>query len=66
MRPKVQIVTYDLPKHLSHVFDAQQSGLALFPPFSWSLLYGEAARLGGEPLSGAVSRHFLPLHSQAI
>jgi hypothetical protein len=32
--------------------------LCLFFPFSWSLLYGEAARLCGERLSGGVSRHF--------
>ena len=43
--PKVQIATYALPKNLSHFFCAQSSGLCLFPPCSWSLLYGEAARL---------------------
>jgi len=43
--PKVQIATYALPKNLSHFFCAQSSGLCPFPPCSWSLLYGEAAKL---------------------
>jgi len=64
--PKVQIATYALPKNLSHILCTKQSGICLFPPFSWSLLYGEVARLCGDQSSRGVSRNFLPLHSQAI
>jgi len=58
--PKVQIATYALPKNLSHFFWAQSSGICLFLPFSWSLLYGEAARLCDNRSSHRLFGYFSP------
>src|SRR5215510_4553661 len=46
------------PAKKSHtLFCENMWTFCLFFRFSWSLLYGEAARLCGERLSGGVSRH---------
>ena len=49
---------FRLAKKSRTFFRENMWALCLFFRYSWSLLYGEAARLCGERLSDGVSRHF--------